>query len=197
MSKTRKSKGRSVKIVDGQFVQITATDYGAADLFAEQTALDNVTVSVGYQGRLASAIKDERVRRVVSSDAGGKRGVHIVPNAKGVTVVDVANQHEFGLGVPRRATLGPAVRKNVDKLQTMQRRVVANMLRGRNWHQSVRRVGVFVEGEVKNEIVALRSPPLAESTKQKRFDLTGDRDPNPLIDTAQMKNSVTNVVDGI
>lgn len=218
---------KTTTIASGPMGKVVYRDIARSDIERDARRLDGVRVSVGYQGQKGGDGKEEWAKsdlvdeakgskpkkgKVKSSTAKRKvtkkkrkprkqgrstRGLTRVLGKQGLTVVDVAARHEFGIGVPRRATLGPAIRNNEDRLVKMQRRAAQAMLQGKDFERIVRRVGVLAESLVKNEIVDLKLPPLAEVTKQKRFDMTGDRDPNPLVDTGQMKNSVTNEVTGL
>lgn len=160
--------------------------------------VSDTAVKVGVQGKSALARKD--VRTAPSRRRGstrGKRRSRILRSAGRLRVVDIATIHEFGspkARIPERSYLRSAIRDNRTKLQQLQKEVWRAVLRGKDHDRQLRRLALFAESRVKRQIVELREPPLRPSTKRRRFQLTGDLDPNPLVDTSQLKNSIVGVV---
>lgn len=121
----------------------------------------------------------------------------LVPNKNGLTVARLATIHEFGSRIrhiPARPFLRPAIRNNAAVIKASMRRAVQSAMKGESSLPELQRLAIRLEALVKKTLVDLRTPPLAPSTKRRRFKLTGDTDPNPLVDTGQLKNSITAVV---
>jgi phage gpG-like protein len=135
-------------------------------------------------------------KRAGGSKRKYSRGV-LVRNKNGLTVATLATIHEFGsrkASIPARPFLRPAIRNNAGVIKTSMRRAVQTVLKGESAMPELARLAVRLEGLVRKTLVDLRTPPLAKATKRRRFKLTGDVDPNPLVDTGQLKNSITAVV---
>ncbi len=118
-------------------------------------------------------------------------------------VAVVASKHEYGDGVPQRAFLRPTVDANRGEYATIEGKVIGKVIDGTmKLDQALGIVGIKVAVDVKQAITDLDSPPLAESTierkvakasylsasKQQSYKESGA---NPLIDTGHMRQSVT------
>lgn len=102
----------------------------------------------------------------------------------GTFVSQVANQHEFGIGVPERPFIRNAIKNAEDGVSELMEGHLKTQSR-----QADRRiadtVGAHVAGEIQREIVRLREPPNAPSTIARKGSS------NPLVDTGVMRQSVT------
>lgn len=102
-------------------------------------------------------------------------------------VIDKAIWNHFGTEtIPERPALSNAMRSNRSGYKQSMRNAASKVLRGKISLNSVTaRLGILAQGDVQAEIVNLRTPPNAQST----IDQKGSS--NPLIDSGEMKNSVT------
>lgn len=103
----------------------------------------------------------------------------------GKTVASVARYNEFGLGVPRRSFMRPAVHNNrqilVDRLRSEYKKAFKD---NGNTMDVLSIFGQLVQGLVQNQIINTNYPPNAPSTiKKKGFNA-------PLRDTRLMLHSV-------
>ena len=101
--------------------------------------------------------------------------------------VEIATFHEFGLGVPERSFLRTTMderRGDIARLMTKALNRVGSI----SAKDALSILGQFVENAVKAKITSLNEPPNAPSTIAKKGSS------NPLVDTGQMKNSVTHRV---
>lgn len=110
--------------------------------------------------------------------------------AEGLTVIDVATQHEFGLGVPERSM----IRKPTDEREPL---IKANIRQAAKWYANGEKsltdaldlFGLWLVGELKENIQAGIAPPLSESRKLEKQ--AGGGPSTPLINTGQMISSLT------
>jgi hypothetical protein len=110
--------------------------------------------------------------------------------AEGLTVVDVATKHEFGLGVPERSM----IRKPTDEREPL---IKQNIRQAARWYakgdktltQALDLFGLWLVGELKENIQAGIAPPLSE--RRKREKQAGGGPSTPLINTGQMISSLT------
>lgn len=103
----------------------------------------------------------------------------------GKTVASVARYNEFGLGVPKRSFMRPAVHRNrqilVDRLRSEYKKALRN---NTNTMDVLEIFGQLVQGLIQNQIINTTYPPNAPSTiKRKGFNA-------PLRDTRLMLHSV-------
>lgn len=112
-------------------------------------------------------------------------------HGEGITVAMVAEWAELGIGQPMRSWLrgwieasGPEIEK---RLAAETKAVLAGE---RTRAQALARVGVWAVGEIQKRIAAGIDPPNAESTIDKKGSST------PLIDTGQVRSSITSRVVG-
>ena len=116
---------------------------------------------------------------VIGSDA-----VQAHRKAAGLTVVDIATIHEFGLGVPRRSFIRDYVDQNQPTLKKHLRNVGARILSGGEPKLTLQAFGTTVEGEIKDRISDHIPPALAAATIRRKGSDT------PLIDTNQLRSSI-------
>lgn len=93
--------------------------------------------------------------------------------------------------IPARPFISLSVRKNRAKYRSLLRNSAAGILKGDTTPTSALTIlGLAAVADIQQTIVDLRDPPNAEST------IRGKGSSNPLIDTGQMRQSVTFKVGG-
>lgn len=104
----------------------------------------------------------------------------------GKSVAEVARINEFGLGVPARPFMRPAVHSKIPQLVDMLHKDYKITIRNNGDTMKVLDTfGEYVKGLVKEQIISTTTPPNAPSTiKRKGFNA-------PLRDTKLMLNSVS------
>jgi hypothetical protein len=104
----------------------------------------------------------------------------------GVTVLDVATFHEFGLGVPERSFLRGWFDENIERAREALVRLMRSVVEGkRTKEQALELFGVWLVGEIQKRMAENIPPPLApETIARKGSDVA-------LIDTGQLRSSVT------
>lgn len=107
----------------------------------------------------------------------------------GATNVEVAAMNEFGIGVPERSFIRATINENRERYNELNKSASKKITKGQlDTLVYLENLGQKVADDMKNFAVNLSSPANAESTiKQKKSS-------NPLIDTTQMVNSITYVV---
>lgn len=103
-------------------------------------------------------------------------------------VVNRAIWNHYGTtrGIPARPFLLNAVRKNRRKYLDALKTSGAKILRGETTlEQTLSKLGILAQGDVKQAITDLRTPPNAPST------IRAKGSSNPLIDTGEMRSKVT------
>lgn len=109
----------------------------------------------------------------------------------GLTVLDVATFHEFGLGVPERSFLRGWFDENIERAKEAIRRLMVSVVEGkRTKEQALELFGQWLQGEIQKRIAEGIPPPLAQSTIDKKGSSTS------LVDTGQLRSSVTYKVEG-
>lgn len=170
-------------------------DHGRAAIEAAVAKLKTITLTIGFQGKSGLAPARLRKARQVRRKSKTGRTTRFVESR--IRTVDLATIHEFGSAkarIPERSFLRATMRNNQAAIAKMNQVVVRAALKGQDPVPAAVRVGLRLEAAVKRTITELRTPPLARSTIRKRFALTGDADPNPLVDTGHLRNSVSYVV---
>lgn len=105
------------------------------------------------------------------------------------TVLDVAIWNEFGLGVPERSFLRETVDLNRESiLERLQKELGAVIDGTRSREDALARVGIFVEGLVKQRIADGIDPPNSPVTIERKGS------DKPLIDKGQLRSSIASKV---
>ncbi len=113
----------------------------------------------------------------------------------GLTVAEVGAIHEFGLGAPQRSFLRAFVDENRSKLKDMLAASAREVAKGNiTSDQALERFGLAVQGMVRERIVRGIDPELAESTKDRKLELTGGPKNTPLILWGQLLSSILHEV---
>jgi hypothetical protein len=155
-------------------VDLKSTDRGLDALKARLKS--HQRVHVGFQGE-ASYTK--------AIDTDGKPGP--------ATVVDIATWHEFGTPkIPMRSMLRRAVVLNEPKIQGWLKLGAERVIEGKGTTETtLGQIGLKIVDLVQARIESGEiTPPLADSTIERRRKHTD----TPLLDTGQLKNSITSKV---
>ena len=103
------------------------------------------------------------------------------------TVATIAYEHEFGTNkVPERSFMRATFLEQQDAIIALQKRIFQGIQKDTiSIEQGLGILGEFFSGEIKEKIIEISSPPNSAETIEKKGSS------NPLIDTGQMKNSIT------
>lgn len=116
----------------------------------------------------------------------------------GTPVSEVAAVHEFGMGVPARPFMRPAIAKNKAKWANQISSGVNAVIRGAiDLDSALEQVGMVGASDVKFAIEAVTSPelhPLTIKNRRTRKNKNKNQSTKPLIDTDIMKSSVQSAV---
>lgn len=119
---------------------------------------------------------------ILSRNAGKDHG--------GVTVLDIAIVHEFGLGDnPERSFIRAWVDENQTEVRKRLRAIATRvMFKGADPDTEMQRFGIWAVAQIKNRIVSHIAPPLAPATVARKGSDT------PLVDTGVMLSSIASEV---
>lgn len=147
---------------------VRVVDHGANALLRAVTGARPAVVKVGIVGSKASAQEAD----------------------SGLTVAEVAEKHEFGIGVHRRSWLIDYVDANMSLLQARMRAIADTVVRlHRPERPGLEQFGQKAVGEIQERIAARIPPPLSDVTiAMKGSDV-------PLIDTGQLRSSISYIVE--
>lgn len=119
-------------------------------------------------------------------------GIHADEGAKlhgDLTNVEIGSYHEFGLGVPERSFLRAYFDENAADVERAQDQALDRIMAGADPETEAQRLGLKLEGGIKERMLARIDPPLAESTKRRRGESAV-----PLIHTSQLIGSIRSKV---
>ena len=107
--------------------------------------------------------------------------------ASGITMSELGEIHEFGLGVPQRSFIGDWFDETQDQKVKQIKGVALAFLKGKISHLSVgfEQLGNLYVGQVQKRMADGIDPPLSEITIAKKGSSV------PLIDTGQLRSSIT------
>jgi len=131
------------------------------------------------------------------------KGNVIENSGSGVTMLEVAAANEFGAPgahIPERSFLRSTVTKNKNKYKKLGVDLVKKIVKNpskEEYMTGAGKIGLTAVNDVRETMVNLMDPPNAESTQLKKGRSLGkgEKVNNPLIDTGQLKQSITYVVD--
>ncbi|MEL7367700.1 MAG: hypothetical protein AAFN74_02225 [Myxococcota bacterium] len=110
-------------------------------------------------------------------------------NGDGLTVADVASIQEFGSAdgrIPSRPAFRQAIANNREAIVARLREELTAMAEGKQTpRQALGRTGLEIQAAIRKRITDLKTPPNAPSTVQRK------KSANPLIDTGQLRQSVS------
>ena len=140
-------------------------------------------VNGGIKG-LLKRVKKSGVVNVGIIDAGNH-------GDSGLTVAEVGNYNEFGTTkIPERSFMRSTIREKRKDIIKLQEKLLKKIQSGdMEVEQALGLIGSFIAGEVTQKIVSIKSPPNHPYTIKKKGSS------NPLIDTGQLKNSITWEID--
>lgn len=104
-----------------------------------------------------------------------------------LTIAEIGEIHEFGLGVPRRSFIADWADENEEKHRAQIRKIAEQVMRGKieTWEQGLERLGSLYVAEVQKRIAVGIEPPLAPSTIARKGSS------KPLIDTGALRSAIT------
>lgn len=131
----------------------------------------------------------KRVKRPGTVSAGIiDAGMH---GESGETVATIAQDHEFGTsGIPERSFIRSTTKEKRKDIVALQAKLLQKVQSGAiSIEQALGQIGSYTAGLISKKIVDIKSPRnSAQTIKEKGSS-------NPLVDTGQLKNSVTWEVD--
>lgn len=134
------------------------------------------------------------VRTAIALRAGPSVDVGILgsdsrSDAEGITNALLAQWAEFGIGQPQRSWLRAFVDERQAEIEAVVKAETREILAGRRTQaQALRRLGVWLQGQIQARIAAGIQPPNAEETIRRKGSST------PLIDTGHLRASITHRV---
>lgn len=113
------------------------------------------------------------------------------PKGTDGNVIDRAAYNEFGTEhIPERPFMRSGLRDGVGELRRVSKVAAKSVVDGRRTTgQALNLIGIAGVGLIQERITDLKSPPNAESTVERKGSS------NPLIDTGEMRRSVTHKVE--
>lgn len=139
---------------------------------------------------------------ITDRDRGAKATAKAIEDTKGLVItvgvhadaggenIQNAERHEFGLGVPQRSFIGAYADANEATIVQRMGKAVAAGLKSGDPRQNLEALALKCAGEVQAMLAAGIAPPNAPSTIAKKGSST------PLIDTGQLRSSITGKVEG-
>lgn len=107
------------------------------------------------------------------------------------TLIEIAAQHEYGIGVPQRSFIGGYVDEAGSKPKEALARIFEQVTAGKmTAEQAGQRFGVFIAGQMQKRIADGIEPELVDITKARKMSLTGEAKDTPLILTGQLRSSI-------
>ena len=105
-----------------------------------------------------------------------------------MTVAEIGFANEFGTNIiPERPFMRSTLR--LKKILSLKRKLLKRIVTGKlKTNRALGLLGLFVADEIRKRIVAIRTPPNALRTIQEKGSS------NPLVDSGQLKNSITHEV---
>lgn len=140
---------------------VTSRDRGARALVERLTSLRASSIDVGVLGeRAAEAYED------------------------GLTVAQVMEWAELGLGQPQRSWLRAWADEHAAEIRERIRTEVVRLARTGTQRQALERIGAWMVGSIRQRIADHIDPPNADSTVDRKGSST------PLIDSGQARSSI-------
>jgi hypothetical protein len=132
-------------------------------------------------------------------EGGAAKEVPDGVQSSGERLIDVAESHEFGIGVPQRAFVRGCVDEQESELKSKLSGALKTALApgGRGAEQQMARFGLYVVGQMQERISQGIPPELAPSTKKYKesLNLAGNAKNTPLILTGQLRSSIRSKVE--
>ena len=105
-----------------------------------------------------------------------------------ITVAGIGFVHEFGsekAGIPERSFIRSTLADKKKDIISLQKKLLKKISAGMKVEIALGLVGEFIKDEITKKIVAIKTPPNTAQTIARKGSS------NPLIDTGQLKNSIT------
>jgi phage gpG-like protein len=114
-----------------------------------------------------------------------------------LTLVELAAIHEFGspaAGIPERSFIRATINAKHDEIKKLLHGLAKQVVRGEiTAERGLNLIGTYIAAEMKKTITQRKTVgPEPQELKQATIDRKGSS--TPLLDTAQLKNSITHVV---
>ena len=167
-------------------VRVKDKDRGYKKMLKRVLAQEPREVSVGIFDNEASQIHEEP-RRFIGPMPEGTPDTAPVVRGKQLTVGEIAEFHEFGLGNnPERSFIRAWVDANPGKIRTAMTRLLESVIKGkRTKEQAMNSFGQWAVGQIQKRIASGIAPPLSQVTILRKGSSI------PLIDTGQLRASIT------
>lgn len=140
---------------------------------------------LSHTGEITVGIHEAEGNAAKKSDNDGVGG-------EAMQLIDVAIVHEFGYeegGIPRRSFIRDWADENQDKHAEQVRKLAAAVIAGKlTTEKACKQLGALWQGEVQKRIAEGIEPPLKPATIARKGSS------KPLIDTGQLRSSVTHRV---
>jgi len=136
---------------------------------------------------------------IQGSDAGEPKKVRnddgSISTVTDISVVEIANFHEFGLGVPERSFLRDTLDINRNKYNAIAKEMKTEIALGKMSNEKALSViGEKIKADCQVRISDGIPPPLSDETIKNKT-VNGRTGKTPLIDTGQLRQSITYVVE--
>ena len=104
-----------------------------------------------------------------------------------ITVAGIGFAHEFGTStIPERSFMRSTIKEKKKEIVDLQKKLLKKVQSGEmDINKALGLVGAFAAGLISQKIVSIKSPPNSAATIKKKGSS------NPLVDTGQLKNSIT------
>ncbi|RLC88278.1 MAG: hypothetical protein DRJ03_03255 [Chloroflexi bacterium] len=107
------------------------------------------------------------------------------------TVVEIAFYNEYGLGVPERSFMRTAIIENRAEIKAFQGKLALRVAQGKvDQERALKLLGDKIKSLIQTKIIKLDKPIEGPQQLRKKKGVS-----NPLMDSSQMHNSVTYVVE--
>ena len=146
-----------------------------------------VTRDSGLLDRITSVARSATSKIEVGYFGNEQHKPSITSGSTGnISIKDLAAIHELGLGVPKRAFVGPALSKNRLKyIKYIGKQLTPIIRRRQTMNQAWQTLGMIAVGDIQEYMVTASFTPLAPSTIKRKGSS------KPLIDTGQMRQAIT------
>lgn len=140
----------------------------------------------GARRLLQIVARRPRVRvGIFSPEAGAPK-----KSSPGTSLVVVAAAHEFGIGVPRRSFINDWAEYAWANAARRMRRVVKRTIQGGSLREGLEVWGSWAANSMKYRI-SLGIPPELSERRKREKKVRGKKGDRPLIDTGQLRSSIT------
>jgi len=105
-----------------------------------------------------------------------------------LTIAEIGFENEFGTDIiPERSFIRSTVQGKKRNIIELRKKLFKKILKGYiEIDKALALLGELLSDEIRKKIVAIREPPNAPRTLEEKYPKT-----NPLINTSQLKNSIT------